>query len=163
MRRQNGITLIELIIVMAIMFLTLIIGVPNLSRFVKNSELINTSNKVASLMSFARSEATKRKLPVSLCRSADNATCNASGTNLIVLNSADELLRTTPLSDDVKFFYQNLTSSTITFDSFGIPNDVGEIVLCDDRGAAYAKGIALNMGGQVRALVPAEIAAISCS
>jgi len=163
MQRQHGITLIELLIAMAIMVIVLSVGVPNMSRFVKNSELINTSNKIASLMSYARSEATKRKSPVSLCQSNDNATCEASGSNLIVLNSADELLRTTPLSTDINFYYQNLASSTVTFDSFGMPNDVGEIVLCDDRGASYAKGIALNMGGQIRALVPAEIAAISCS
>jgi type IV fimbrial biogenesis protein FimT len=163
MGKQNGLTLIELVIAMAIMFITLSVGIPNFSQFIKNSELINTSNKVASLMSFARSEATKRKSPVRICQSTDKASCAATGDNLIVLNSDDSLLRITPLNSDINFFYQNLASSIITFNAFGMPNDVGQIVLCDDRGSVYAKGIALNMGGQIRSLIKAEINNISCS
>jgi type IV fimbrial biogenesis protein FimT len=163
MSKQHGITLIELLIAMAIMIITLSVSIPNLSQFFKNSELINTSNQVASIMSFARSEATKRKSTVIICQSTNGTSCTASGDSLIVLNSDNSLLRVAPLNSDINFFYQNLASSTITFNAFGIPNDVGQIVLCDDRGSGYAKGIALNVGGQIRALVKSEISNISCS
>lgn len=163
MNKQRGVTLIELIVAMAIITISLFIGLPNLMTLSKNSELINQSNQFATLMSYARSEATKRQSPVRICRSSDNATCANNGSNLIVLNSDNNLLRTTTLNTNINYYFQNLTSNTITFNALGVPNDVGEIVLCDDRGSSYAKGIALNMGGQVRALVKSEISNISCS
>ena len=166
MKTQAGLTLIELVIAMSIMIITLSIGVPNLVNFMKNSELINNSNKFASLMSYARSEATKRNSTIRICTSADNQTCAANGRYLIVLNTDNTLLRTTPLSGDITYNFQSFedaSSATITFNTLGSPNDVGQVILCDSRGALHAKGIALNMGGQIRSLVPADITAVSCS
>ena len=166
MTRQKGVTLIELIIAMTIITITLFIGVPNLQRLVKNNEIINQSNTIASFLAYARSEATKRKSDVRLCRGKiveDAAECSNDGGNLLILNNADALIRTAELNTNINFYFQNLTSSTITFSALGVPDDTGEIVLCDDRGSSYAKGVALNMGGQVRSLVDSEINNISCS
>lgn len=166
MIKQKGVTLIELIVAMTIIVITLFVGIPNLHQLVKNNELINQSNTVASLIAFARSEATKRKSDVRLCRGTvegDNATCAADGNRLIILNNADALIRTTEISSNISVYFQNLASTSITFNALGSPDDIGEIVFCDDRGAAHAKGVALNMGGQVRSLVESEINNISCS
>lgn len=163
MKQHNGVTLIELMITIAIMVIALSIGIPNMTEFLKNSELINASNKIATIMSFARSEATKRQTLIRVCQSDDHLTCNTAGENLIILNSDDTLIRTTPLSDNIDFYYQDLVSNTITFSATGSPDDVGKIILCDDRGATYAKGIALNKSGQIRSLVANELTGVSCS
>ena len=163
MKRQNGVTLIELMITISILVIALSIGIPNMSQFLKNSELINSSNKIATMMSLARSEATKRQTSIRICPSDDHLTCNTTGKNLIILNSDDTLIKTTPLSSDINLHYQNLASTTVIFSATGSPNGSGQIVLCDDRGISFAKGIALNFGGQIRSLAVSELSSTSCT
>lgn len=166
MKKQKGVTLIELIVTMTIITITLFVGIPSLQQLVKNNEIVNQSNTIASFIAYARSEATKRKSNVRICRGKiveETAECASTGNNLLILNNNDTLIRTAELSSNINFYFQNLASSTITFSAQGIPDDTGEIVLCDDRGASFAKGVALNLGGQVRSLVKSEINKIVCS
>jgi type IV fimbrial biogenesis protein FimT len=79
MRRQNGFTLTELLVVTAIVAILLSIGVPSY-RYITNS--YRTSSEVNNLlgdMMYARAEAIKEGNSVTVCASSDQVTCSGSG------------------------------------------------------------------------------------
>ena len=75
-----GFTLIELLVTMAVAAILLAIAVPNYQTFVLNSRMSAQSNDFLSALLLARSEAVKRGTLVSVCKSANSATCTAGGT-----------------------------------------------------------------------------------
>jgi type IV fimbrial biogenesis protein FimT len=62
---SRGFTLIELMVAMTIAALVLLIGMPSFTTFVRNSEIRSTAESISNGLRAARSEATRRNLPVS--------------------------------------------------------------------------------------------------
>ena len=58
--KSNGFTLIELMVVLAILSILSLVAAPNFISFVRNSELTSTTNSFIGAISTARSEAMKR-------------------------------------------------------------------------------------------------------
>lgn len=85
MRHENGFTLIELLVVLAVAAVLLTIGVPSLRTLMQNSRLVTEVNGIVAHINLARSEAVKRRVPVSICYSADASaeppTCADDQTN----------------------------------------------------------------------------------
>ena len=82
-RAQPGFTLLELMLVVAIAGVLLAIATPSMGNFIRNSRITSAANDVMAGFHFTRSEAIKRRLPVTLCTSASpvtdvNPTCAAS-------------------------------------------------------------------------------------
>ena len=65
--KQSGFTLIELIFVVVIAGLLLAIGIPNFRDFIRNSRNAAESNDLLTGVNVARSEAVKRRAPVTMC------------------------------------------------------------------------------------------------
>jgi type IV fimbrial biogenesis protein FimT len=80
MNKAHGFTLIELLVTIAVGAILLMVAVPNYITFVLNGRMAAQSNDFLSALQLARSEAVKRGFPVSVCKSADSATCTAAGT-----------------------------------------------------------------------------------
>jgi len=74
--RQRGFTLQELLIAVAVFFIVTAIGVPSYINFVRNGARDNSTTQLFSDLYYARSEAVKRKVTVSLCRSGDVSVTN---------------------------------------------------------------------------------------
>lgn len=74
-RHAPGFTLVELIVTLAVGGILLAIAIPNYQSFVSNSRISAQSNDFLSAFQLARSEAVKRGGAVSVCKSADSATC----------------------------------------------------------------------------------------
>jgi type IV fimbrial biogenesis protein FimT len=51
------------------------IGLPNFRDFLRNSRMTAAANDLLTDYNYARSESVKRRLPVTLCKSADGAAC----------------------------------------------------------------------------------------
>lgn len=78
-RAARGFTLVELMIVLAIVSVLVGTAVPALTSTVKSVQLSSASNDLLGGLLLARSEAIKRNGRGVICRSADGATCAASG------------------------------------------------------------------------------------
>ena len=77
--RQTGFTLLELMIVVAIAGIVMAIGVPSFQSITTNNRIAANTNEFITALNLARSEAVKRAAAVSVCKSADGATCTTSG------------------------------------------------------------------------------------
>ena len=71
----RGLTLIELMVVLAIAAILLTIGLPSLVSFIQSNRVATEISSLDSDLQFARSEAIKQGIPVSVCASADGSSC----------------------------------------------------------------------------------------
>ena len=82
--RQTGFTLIELMITIVLVAILLGIGAPSFAEFTRNARMSSAANDLLTAMHAARTEAIKRRVPVTVCASenptAAAPTCAADGT-----------------------------------------------------------------------------------
>ena len=72
---QGGFTLIELMFTIMVLAVLLAIGIPSFREFTQASRMATATNSLIGDLNYARTEAIKRRQPVTLCRSTDGATC----------------------------------------------------------------------------------------
>jgi len=73
--KQGGFTLVELMFTVIVLAVLLGIGLPNFRDFLRNSRMTAAANDLLTDYNYARSEAVKRRLPVTICKSTDGAAC----------------------------------------------------------------------------------------
>ena len=78
--KQQGFTLIELLTVMTIAGILLAAAVPAFTTTIRNNRLAAQTNEFVYALKFARAEALKRGIAVTVCRSADRTSCATGGT-----------------------------------------------------------------------------------
>lgn len=79
MRREAGLTLMELLVAIAVLGVLLSIGVPAFGNFAVDSRLASATNRFVSAIHLARSEAVRRNARVTLCPSGDGVSCATGG------------------------------------------------------------------------------------
>lgn len=158
---NQGFTLLELLIALAIISVLMAIGVPSMRDFIKNDRLVTQINTLVGHLAYARSEAALRHQSVVICASSTRTSCSttnwASGWIIFVdsdnnsdfsagedmLRVVDELSGGNSLSSTV--------GSLVTYDKRGFaPDSAGSFTLCDDRGDAFKKSITISATGRVR-------------
>lgn len=77
--KQQGMTLVELMVTVAVLAILASVAAPSLKEMMENNRLVATNNQIISAINYTRSEAVKRALRVNMCASADGATCSTSG------------------------------------------------------------------------------------
>ncbi len=77
-RHSRGFNLLELMVVLTIAGILLGIGIPSFAEFIRNSRMTSAANDVLSGMYAARTEAIKRRVPVTFCLSANPAETDPS-------------------------------------------------------------------------------------
>lgn len=76
----RGFTLIELMVTISLVAILAAIAVPSFQTLILNNRMATQSNDFLSSLQLARSEAVKRGATVSLCKSANAASCTTAGT-----------------------------------------------------------------------------------
>ena len=168
MKKSSGFTLLELIITVGIIGVVTAIAIPSMRTYVQNDRLTSQINTLVSHLSYARSEAITQSVQVSVCASNDATNCSgannwaigwivfadtdASGT----INGTEVALRVQQTLDGNNTLTSTIGSQVI-YDNRGFATTVaGTFSLCDDRGTANIKAIALSNTGRVRKVQPSE-------
>jgi len=81
-RKQQGLTLVELMVTLAVAIILISVGMPLFSGMAANNRAASQANTFLTAFKLARSEAVKRAVPVSVCAVANpNATPVTCGSN----------------------------------------------------------------------------------
>lgn len=159
--RQQGFTIIELMITVALIAIVAAIGIPSFQDIVASNRVVSSINELHAGLRLARIEAVKRNDDVVFCSTSDSASCGGTwGDGWLIYHDADgdgvvdanELIR---VGEGVHSGY-SLTFSggttSITFRARGITNgQSGTFKLCDAEGdAGLARGIILLTTGATR-------------
>ena len=152
-KRILGFTLVELVVAMAVALILISVAFPSFRTLTQNSRMAAQVNDLIADLSFARSEAIKRRATVSICTSSDGATCSGGNwkDGRIIIDAGAVVLR---YREALSASTDTLTTTgpnPIIFDSRGgIPAAVGafSFTFCDERGASHGKRVVLNPIGQ---------------
>lgn len=155
---NKGFTLVELIITIAIASILITIAAPSYQSLVVQSRLSTQANQLATSFHYARSEAIKRGMRVTVCKSSNGATCvdadswqdgwivfSDGGTTGTVDAGTDQLLR---VFDGLKGSTLNGGSSFGNFISYQ-PNGRsrnGTFSLCN---SSHGRSIVINISGRL--------------
>lgn len=171
MKRAHGFSLIELMVVMAILVVLLGIGVPAFEKTVKDNRLVTELYALRATLATARSEALSRRMPVFVCHSTDGTNC-AAGTDswaegYLAFADADAdntpdpneifITRQVDATDDMTIRFLDTGGTAQATTRFSARGDSlnfnGTFILCDDRGATEARALNLVPGGDARAAI----------
>jgi general secretion pathway protein H len=113
---SGGFTLLELLVVLAILGLTLVLATPMIGRVMPGLELRTQAHDVATALREARARAIGRNEVVTIVVDRERRTLEADGKPLVRLNRAMDMsvLRTMPralAADDVMRFFPDGTST----------------------------------------------------
>ena len=137
MPKGEGFTLIELMVAVAVLAVVLTAGVPSFRDIVRNNRLSSMANEFSATLNYARSEAIKRGIRVSVRKSGTNwengwqvftDNSGTAGTN----DGTDVTLRVHgALSQNYILRGNNNFANFISFMANGTSNNMGTFALCD--------------------------------
>ncbi|HET7586565.1 MAG TPA: GspH/FimT family pseudopilin [Gammaproteobacteria bacterium] len=159
MRNQPGFTLIELIVVIAILAIFVTTAVPGFSRLVTRERRVSTVLSVVRALNFARAKAITTGRYIQVCKSGDAAQCDESVTwsdGWIVyvdrdedsdLDAEERILRRRGAMDESVELTAN--QNAFTFRPTPHPSTAGSLFVCVGN-QAYGEAVIISFTGRVR-------------
>jgi type IV fimbrial biogenesis protein FimT len=153
--RAPGFTLIELMVTILVAGILAAIAVPAFNNFVLNDRDIGQANSLVASLNYARSESVKQNIAggVTVCPSTNGTSCagTAWSQGWIVTNATGTVLSAVPALAGSNSLTATGAATGVTFASTGLPSGALTIVICDKRGAAFARDVEVNAAGRVAA------------
>lgn len=155
MDRQAGLTLLELLAVIAIAAVLSGLAIPALDRTVLNARRAAAMESLVRAAWFARTEALRRGRPVILCGSAGSDRC-AAGTDawsrgwlVAAADAPDAVLRQGPGATDPR---ARLVANrgAFSFEPYDRRSTNGTLAWCDGRGTTAARAVVIAPTGRPR-------------
>lgn len=162
MQRCRGITLWELLLVLAVASVLSAFGIPGISIYVLNARRTADVNAFVTAVQLARSEAFKRGRPVVLCKTADGSSCGGANVEfgqgwLVFVNDDKVRPPRRAATEPLLFVYRpewagniKANRSLFEFRAFGLRSTNGTVTFCDRRGAAQARAVIVSYTGRPR-------------
>lgn len=76
-RVSQGFTLVELVVTLAVAAIIMAAAVPSFRSMIQNNRVATQTNEFVTALNLSRSEAVKRGVPVTICRSSSQTACTA--------------------------------------------------------------------------------------
>lgn len=161
MKRECGVTLIELMVTLAVAAILMTIAVPGMQTFITNNTLAGTGSDFLGILNFARSEAVKRGITVTICPSSNGTSCTGTwsggwlafvdnNTNATV-DASDVKLRVHPALTANYSAGASLTDSNgnavnyITYSRNGMSNETGTMAFCYQNNTQKAQAVTITL------------------
>ena len=166
MSRQNGFSLIELMIAVGLTGLLLSMAAPAVTTLVSNSRQTGAVNDLVSSMHVARSAAITTNTRVTMCTSAGGNNCAAApweegwivfsdrdsdqvvDTDEPVIASSNDVGRLSIQSTQFGQFLMYRPNGRVM--NASISGNLGEFTVCDRRGSEHAKVLVIDLSGRPR-------------
>lgn len=160
MQKNQGFSLLEMLLILAIVAILLWLGVPNFNSAIRSARLTSSINELAGSLQFARSYAVKKRQSVTVISTGSNndwsggwvvfADKNGNGD----IDNDDEKMRI--FAKLAAGYSLRFNARAITYSSFGISGNSGTFILCDNRAnnniqesvpkSGTAKALIVNIG-----------------
>jgi type IV fimbrial biogenesis protein FimT len=171
--RAGGFTLVEMMMALVVLAVLLAVAAPGFSELIKNNRMLSQVYGLRAALNGARSEALAQRNFVTLCRSADGASCSTGSgdwnTGFIAFldengnGAADDpnaplFLSKVTDEDELQVSYRYTvgggSGNWVQFDSRGYAakDSQGTFTVCDIRGPGHARGLSVSAGGVVSAV-----------
>lgn len=131
MKKSTGFTLIEVMVTLAIIAVLMGIGTPSYRYITNSSRISSEMNSLVGTLQFARAEAIKQGLPVTVCASTTGISCSATNTwqggwivfldnnGNAVVDAGDSILRKQGSFSNLDSFIADNSISAIVFNREG--------------------------------------------
>lgn len=141
--RRAGFTLIELMIVIALVAIVATVAVPSFNQLIENNRLTAATNDLVGVVTFARSEAIRQGRSVTVSpRTKDGVASFENGVEVAV--GADQLRVTPPLEPGISIS----GGSAFSFRGNGLAASSLAFKVCNP--AKKGREVNVSLGGQVR-------------
>ena len=163
---SRGYTLLELLITISVMSIVMAITVPGAREAIEQNTLTRDINELIFALNFARSEAVKRGLTVTLCKSNDGSSCGGTGVEWengwvvfvnedndtpAVIDAGETILRiSNGLDANRSLRGSGVAVSSVSFNATGELADSGIMVLCQANDLTRSRAVLLGITGYAR-------------
>ncbi|WP_339800674.1 GspH/FimT family pseudopilin [uncultured Marinobacter sp.] len=138
--RSSGFTLIELMVVLALVAIVAGVAIPQFTTVIENNRVISTTNSSVGLINFARSEAVRRGRAVTVT--------SALGTMTATLASDGTIIRQIePAAGNI-----SISNDAITFRSTGLTTAGGDVSFDICAGSGPGRQVTVAPGGRTSSI-----------
>jgi type IV fimbrial biogenesis protein FimT len=175
---HSGFSLVELLVALIVVSVLVAMAAPSLQSFLANTRVAGQANDLTGAINLARSEAVRTNSGVTLCKSADGATCATTGTDWAIgwivfndpnfngtVDTGETVIRVFPaLSGNGTAVASSGMANNIIFTGMGhpVPTFSGASTkICPATGVAQSacRTICVNSQGRPRVDTPAQLTA----